>query len=277
LDTRPVVCTRFFPQLSGELRVNMQPKGSAKASGRKSRNDSPGPKAKAAIKSPSAEELKQAQDAVAKAEAAKKEAEKNICGFHPQAFWVLVLGPLAVLSVIVATVFLDVGKRVAIFVEMQWSSISGPLAKALQNNNDGIVDSLLVVSALIGVAPLLFLALVTLWNALQDLGNFALWQQALLGTIVTVAVGTSVAIPGTRFHWDVAVAMDAIRTQWNKVSDPIEAILAKEGNADNFIAGCAICCLAPIAAALAAYVVRFIYGLGRLETSTGEAKSSTAS
>jgi len=251
--------------------MSTQPKGSAK---RKSRNDSPAPKPAAKpVKSP--EELKKEAEAAAK-EAAKKEAEKNICGLHPQAFWVLVLGPLAGGSVIVATVSFDIGKRVASYVEAQWSSMSEPMAKALQNNTDGIVDRIVIISALIVVAPLILIALVTLWNALQDLGNFALWQQALLGTLVTVAVGTSVAIPGTRFHWNVSQAFKAVRAQWDKVSDPIEAFFHTQGNADNVLAGCAICCLAPIAAAMAAYLIRFLYGLGRLETPTGEAKSSTA-
>jgi len=216
---------------------------------RKSRNESPAPKpsAKAGAKSP--EELKKA--AAASSAAPKVEAkpeEKNILGFHPEAFQVLILGPLAVAAVVISTVFFDVGKMAIDFVTKNWKTVSAPIGKFLAKNSDMIV----VLAAAAAFAPLAVVGAVTLFRATMDLHMFPWWQQAALGVLVTVACGTAWSVEGT--YWTFA----AIRSQWNKISDPIEHLLATK--TDSIIAGAALLCLLPVVAALVTYAVRAVWG-----------------
>lgn len=205
---------------------------------RKSRNDSPAPKAKPAAAKP-----------VAAPQAKKEEdvEEESICGFHPQAFRVLILGPLAVGGVIASTVFLDVGKVAVAFVQKHWAPASVTAGKWLIKNSEFIV----LMITLLSFAPLILAGLVTLFRATQDLGHFPLWQQASLGVLVTVAIGTAVTVEGG------SAMMNNVRGYWDKVSDPVEELLAKK--ADNIIAGAAIACMAPIAAAMAMAVLRGVW------------------
>jgi len=223
----------------------------AKSSSRRGRNDSPAPKAKAAAALKASEDLrKSVADAAARAaaDAAKKaEEDKNICGFHPDAFKVIVLGPLAVVAVIGATLFLDVGKQAVGFVQMQWSTVSVPLGKFLTTN----VDSIVILSALAAFSPLLLVGLVTVFRATMDLANFPLWQKALLGALVTTACATAYTVEGSLWYFD------SVRYYWDMVSNPVEELLAAK--TDVIIAGAAMCCLAPIGAALVMYLLRAVW------------------
>lgn len=178
----------------------------------------------------------------------KKEEAKNICGLHPEAFRVLIVGPLAVATVIVATVFMDVGKHTVAFVQKHWTSISVPLGKFLTNN----VDAIVLASTLATFAPLAFAGLVVLIRATRDLKNFPDWQKLLLFVLVSAALAT------TTYYWKaVSWTSNEVRKYWNKVSDPIEDILATK--VDSIIAGAAILCLAPIGAALIMYALRAMW------------------
>lgn len=183
-----------------------------------------------------------------KREDAKKEDKENyICGLHSDAFKVLVLGPLAVAVVITATVFFDAGKMVAAFVAEHWAKYSGDVGKFLATNGDMIV----VGVAAICFAPFAIVVAVTLFHATMDLGNFAWWQQALLGTLVFGSLATLYSLEGALW------TLDAVKKQWDKVSDPIEAILVKK--TDSIIAGAAVCCLAPIVGSLIICLLRSVW------------------
>lgn len=149
---------------------------------------------------------------------------------------------------IASTVFLDVGRVAVSFVQKHWSAASVPAGKFLVKN----VDFIVLLIALASFAPVALACLVTLFRASQDLGHFPLWQQALLGTLVTVAVGTAVTIEGAN------MTLNTVRGYWDMVSDPIEDLFTKK--ADTIIASAAICCMAPIAATAAVWILRAVWG-----------------
>jgi hypothetical protein len=225
---------------------------SAKASSaRKGRNDSPAPKAKAGSK---AEDRGKA--ALAGAAAAPKPAESQakaedtrlICGLHPEAFRVLILGPVAVGAVIASTVFFDVGKITIAFVTKQWSAVSGPVGTFLGNNSDLIV----ACAAAAAFAPLALVFAITVLRAFGDVKKFSVLQQVLFYILVVGALATLVTTEGTLWTFD------QVRAQWDKVSDPIEEILATKS--DSILAGAAIFCLTPVAAAALTYAIRALWG-----------------
>jgi hypothetical protein len=212
-------------------------------SARRSRNDSPAPKSKAGAKAAPVPVKKPA-------EPEKKEPEKKepqICGLHPEAFWALVFAPLAVVGVLTCALFLDVGANVISFVHAYWSTISVPTQKFLQAN----VDSILKATFFTTFSPLIFVGVVTIWRATMDLGYLNWWQQAGLIVLVGAALAT---VDKSKYLF----IFDQVKMIWDKVSDPIEALLATK--ADTIIAGAAICCLAPIAAAMVMYGLQMIWG-----------------
>jgi len=214
----------------------------------KRRTDSPGAKstAKAGSKSPTSSA---ASLAPKPAVPAKKEPAL-ICGFHPEVFHAVILGPLVIAIIIGAAVFFDVGKTVVVFVDAQWAIYSRPVGKFLATNADAIV----VLAAAGAMAPFVVVMTVQTWGAAMDLGHFPLWAQATLLALVTCAVVATVVTQP-----QILIKVFAtVQTQWNKVSDPIEDILKHK--ADAIIAGVAICCMLPIAAAIVSYVVRAIWG-----------------
>jgi len=223
---------------SRKLLVNM-------SSSAKRRNDSPAAKASAKA---GARVLPTA--ALTPKPAEPKEPEvKLICGFHPEVFRAVILGPLIVAALIAAAVSFDVGKKVVIFVDAHWNIYSAPVGKFLVSNADAIV---LFVS-LGALAPFAIVVIVNVWGAAMDLGNFPLWQQGSLLLLVSAAmVGTFLTQQKACLQ-----VVATVQKHWNTISDPIEDIL--KNKTDAIIAGVAVCCMAPVAAALVSYVLRAIW------------------
>jgi len=213
---------------------------------RKSRNESPAPKASAKAGSKASTPSLSSPAPKPTAPPAKPE-EKTICGFHPEVFRAVFLAPLVLAIFIGAAIFLDVGKTVVRFVDKQWSIYSAPAEKFLATN----AETILILAAAAALAPFVVVFLVNVWGALMDLGNFALWQQLLLFLLVVVAMGTAI-------NTEICLqAFALVRSQWDKISDPVEGIFKTKS--DSILAGVALCCFAPIAAALVTYALRAIW------------------
>jgi len=220
-------------------------------SSRRSRNDSPAPKAKAQLtKIKSAEELKKEQE---KKEEERKKAEeeaKMIWGLHPEAFWVLVLGPLVVVVTICSAVFLkDFGFAALDFVKKKWDLVSDPIEKLLASRADLVV--MLAMAAVL--TPLLLVGVVTLFRAIDDVMNFPAWQKASVLSIVFVAF--MLYLREEERYWKLYTG---VQNYWAKFSDPVEAFL--KTRSDELVAGAAIMCLAPIGVALIKYVLNAVWG-----------------
>lgn len=218
---------------------------------KRTRNDSPAPKgsAKAGSKATSLSTASVSVAAKAAAQPPKKD-EKLICGFHPEVFKAVVGAPLALAAFIGAVFFLDVGKTTVKFVDAQWAIYSAPIGKFLASNADAIV----LLTAAGALAPFVIVMLVNTWHAAMDLGHFPLWVQGLL---LLLTGGASVSFFIT--NPDTCLAAFAwVQKQWNTVSDPIEDIL--KNKSDAVIQGVAFCCMAPIAAAMIAYLLRAVWG-----------------
>lgn len=211
------------------------------ASTRRSRNESPAPKpavkpeAKVAVKPVEKEEEKPVEK--------KEDKENYICGVHSDVFKVLVLGPLAVAVIITTMVFFDAAALVA----QHWAKYSGVVGTFLTKNADMIVVAVVAVC----LAPLAIVSAVTIFHATMDLGQFAWWQQALLGALVFGSLATLYTLEGALW------TLDAVEKQWARFSDPIEAILLKK--TDAIIAGAAVCCLAPIVGSLIIFLLRTVW------------------
>lgn len=181
----------------------------------------------------------------------KDESHKNIFGFHPEVIYALVLGPLAVCAVICSVVFLDVGSKCWTYVAAQWNTTSVPISKALVKNKDNVV---LGVAVAMFVPPAL-VVLVTIFRTIRDLHkSLALWQKALFYTIIVAALSTVITLKDTLYS--VEQVKKQVQKHWDTISDPVEDLLTRR--TDTIIAGAAICCLAPVGAALLTCIFRII-------------------
>lgn len=212
----------------------------AKASGKKGRNESPAPKAKSQpLLTPTP---------VPKKDEKKDESHKNICGLHPDIFWVLIMGPVLVAIIIGAASTHDVGQKIIAAVLAKWSTIAKPVEKFIVTNKDIMVVGFAGVSFL----PFALVLLVTAFRATLDVFKFPCWQQVIIYAIIGGALYTVISTK------DILWTVNSIEAKWNTVKDPVEAFFATR--ADSIVAGMAIMCLFPIAAALVAYVIRGVWG-----------------
>jgi len=162
-------------------------------------------------------------------------------------FRAVVVAPLVLAIIFGTAIFYDVGKTVVMFVDKQWSIYSAPAQKFLSGN----AETILILATVVAFAPFVVVFLVNLWGAAMDLGNFPLWQQLMLFLLVIVAMGTAI-------NTEICLQVFAIvRSQWAKISGPVEEIF--QTKSDSILAGVALCCFAPIAAAMVAYALRAIW------------------
>jgi len=163
---------------------------SAKSTARKSRNDSPAPKA-------TAKTAAKPGDAAAKAKATPgpgdKKEEQTICGLHPEAWKALILGPLAVVAVITVMVFMDLGAKIVASVQEHYHNFKGPVANVLLEHEGTIVAVALFTLML----PLVVVAVVTFFRAFSDLQYFNWWQKILFVALIGTALGLHFVAPVT--------------------------------------------------------------------------------
>jgi len=114
-----------------------------------------------------------------------------------------------------------------------WNTVSNPVEKFIQKNAELLVWLCVMTS----FAPLILIAVFTLFRAVADLANFPPWQLGALVALVASAAAAAVMTPGPARDFTLSTTAHAKAT-WNVTRLPLETFLVE--NVDYIVAGSAI-------------------------------------